>query len=45
MTLKTLNFGIYGIFLIMGNAVFCPSTVPLNESKEYTAYVLKSYVI
>ena len=27
MTLKTLNYGNYGIFLIMGNAGFCPSTV------------------
>ena len=24
MTLKTLNYGNYGIFLIMGNAGFCP---------------------
>ena len=27
MTLRTLNYGHYGIFLIMGNAGFCPSTV------------------
>ena len=27
MTLRTLNSGNYGIFLIMGNAGFCPSTV------------------
>ena len=26
MTLRTLNYGNYGIFLIMGNAGFCPST-------------------
>ena len=26
MTLRTLNYGKYGIFLIMGNAGFCPST-------------------
>ena len=25
--LRTLNYGNYGIFLIMGNAGFCPSTV------------------
>ena len=25
MTLRTLNYGNYGIFLIMGNAGFCPS--------------------
>ena len=24
---RTLNYGNYGIFLIMGNAGFCPSTV------------------
>ena len=29
MTLRTLNYGNYGIFLIMGNAGFCPSTVRL----------------
>ena len=27
MTLRTLNYGKYGIFLKMGNAGFCPSTV------------------
>ena len=27
MTPRTLNYGNYGIFLIMGNAGFCPSTV------------------
>ena len=27
MTLRTLNYGNYGIFLIMGNAGYCPSTV------------------
>ena len=27
MTLRTLNYGNYDIFLIMGNAGFCPSTV------------------
>ena len=30
MTLRTLNYGNYGIFLIMGNAGFCPSTVGLH---------------
>ena len=29
MTLRTLNYGNYGIFLIMGNAGFCPSTVSI----------------
>ena len=38
MTLRTLNYGNYGIFLIMGNAGFCPSTVgpfglTLNQQK------------
>ena len=27
MTLRTLNYGNYGIFLIMGNAGFCPLAV------------------
>ena len=27
MTLRTLNYGNYGIFLITGHAGFCPSTV------------------
>ena len=31
MTLRTLNYGNYGIFLIMGHAGFCPSTVVLVE--------------
>ena len=26
-TLRTLNYGNYGVFLIMGHAGFCPSTV------------------
>ena len=30
MTLGTLNYGNYGIFLIMGNAGFCPSTVVVD---------------
>ena len=30
MTLRTLNYGNYGIFLIMGNAGFCPSTVAVE---------------
>ena len=30
MTLRTLNYGNYGIFLIMGNAGFCPSAVVTN---------------
>ena len=35
MTLRTLNYGNYGIFLIMGIAGFCPSTVaPVKEAEE-----------
>ena len=34
MTLRTLNYGNYGIFLIMGNAGFCPSTVGLSRCPE-----------
>ena len=36
MTLRTLNYGNYGIFLIMGHAGFCPSAVVsrvINTSK------------
>ena len=32
MTLRTLNYGNYGIFLIMGNAGFCPSAVRAGEA-------------
>ena len=38
MTLRTLNYGNYGIFLTMGNAGFCPSAVRsegLNFVCEY----------
>ena len=31
MTLRTLNYGNNGIFLIMGHAGFCPSTVPQSK--------------
>ena len=30
MTLRTLNYGNYGIFLSMGHAGFCPSTVIIS---------------
>ena len=33
MTLRTLNYGNYGIFLIMGNAGFCPSAVSTTTCK------------
>ena len=37
MTLRTLNYGNYGIFLMMGNAGFCPSAVFLTSSQELAA--------
>ena len=33
MTLRTLNYGNYGIVLVMGNAGFCPSTVPWGPNR------------
>ena len=39
MTLRTLNYGNYGIFLIMGNAGFCPSAV-VSELKGSRVWVL-----
>ena len=30
MTLRTLNYGNYGIFRIMGHAGFCPATVGID---------------
>ena len=43
MTLRTLNYGNYGIFLIMGNAGFCPSTV--MEEVETVVGLLGSTVL
>ena len=41
MTLRTLNYGNYGIFLIMGNAGFCPSTEgPSNSVLGFRIVVL-----
>ena len=37
MTLRTLNYGNYGIFLIMGSAGFCPSTVGVGTGQIPTA--------
>ena len=34
LLLSTLNYGNYGIFLIMGHAGFCPSTVVLSRSSK-----------
>ena len=40
MTLRTLNYGNFGIFLIMGNAGFCPSAVtpPVLHVKANMCY-------
>ena len=35
MTLRTLNYGNYGIFLIMGHAGFWPSTVSFRRSTYF----------
>ena len=43
MTLRTLNYGIYGIFLIMGNAGFCPSTV-VSKAISTVIGVIRSYI-
>ena len=39
MTLRTLNYGNYGIFLIMGNAGFCPSAVVISVQSRVRAHV------
>ena len=36
MTLRTLNYGSYGIFLIMGHAGLCPSTVWSSRPEALT---------
>ena len=41
LLLSILNYGNYGIFLIMGSAGFCPSTV-LLENPEVEARVWRS---
>ena len=40
MTLRTLNYGNYGILLIMGNAGFCPSTVGQSFHEEFGEFIL-----
>ena len=47
MTLRTLNYGNYGIFLIMGNAGFCPSTVVYTLSPKYLYrnYIRAKYLL
>ena len=39
MTLRTLNYGNYGIFLIMGNAGFCPSTVSTQNLATFVYWL------
>ena len=41
MTLRTLNYGNYGIFLIIGNAGFWPSAVVASVIYPYFHEVLK----
>ena len=38
MTLRTLNYGNDGIFLIMGSAGFCPSTILLPGIQKPTVF-------
>ena len=45
MTLRTLNYGNYGIFLIMGNAGFCPSTVVLLRNIRIISMVVVAIVV
>ena len=40
MTLRTLNYGNYAIFLIMGTAGFCPSTVRCCSESINSSYYL-----
>ena len=47
MTLRTLNYGNYGIFLIMGHAGFCPSAVswfwgPSCQSEKFRIVCLRN---
>ena len=45
MTLRTLNYGNYGIFLIMGNAGFCPSTVSNTARELGRRQAVFSYIV
>ena len=40
MTLRSLKYGNYGIFLIMGNAGFCPSAVLIDYRPQSTICIL-----
>ena len=44
MTLRTLNYGNSGIFLIRGNAGFCPSTVGFRISDYESWFLHKGFV-
>ena len=44
MTLRTLNYGNYGIFLTMGNAGFCPSTVVPPQSYKLPFLLKRSLI-
>ena len=39
MTLRTLNYGNYGIFLIMGSAGFCPSSSRNDKRNPISDYL------
>ena len=43
MTLRTLNYGNYGIFLIMGNAGFCPSAVCTTIMERFRVRARKTH--
>ena len=45
MTLRTLNYGNYGIFLKMGNAGFCPSAVAYGRRGVQVKGALRVYII
>ena len=42
VSLRTLNYGNFGIFLIMGNAGFCPSTV-FTSFRPQSRYFLHTW--
>ena len=45
MTLRTLNYGNYGIFLIVGHAGFCPSTEGAPALKQKGGWMELSIAI
>ena len=45
MTLRTLNYGNYGIFLILGNALFLSSTARVLVRGFYLSYQNKETLL